>query len=130
GLTGLDHIADLDRRSHDTGERYGDVFCIRRVGLLRRSDVDVDRSVAYGHGSQLPVERAHGRAQPAFVGVADRLQAQDEGRAFFYLHFRVEVGIESVPERDTGDDRQVAVLLARTGEADVVDGVQQAVAHL
>src|SRR5699024_1517832 len=68
--------------------------------------------------------------QPAFVGVADRLQAQDEGLAFFDLHFRVEVGIESVPERDAGDDRQVAVLLAGTGVVVGGAGEQQSVERL
>ena len=120
-------VADRHHRGDAAAERRGDVPGPGRVGLLGGGRVGLDRAVADRDRAELAVDRAHDGADAALVGLADRLQAEQQRLALLEGDVVLPSGPEPVEVLGGADDRHVAVGRARLLELPGRSGEQQPV---
>ena len=126
-LAGRDLVALGDGGGHHALERRGDLSRLRGVGLLGRGHLRGDRAVADADRPQLPVDGGHDVPIATLVGLADRLQPEDDRLALLELTSCSSPCAQPVEVVDRRQHRDVAVGLARLQELAGRAGEQQLV---
>ena len=126
-VAGRHLLALLDHDRDHALERRGDVARLRRVGLLGAATSEAMRPVADVHRAELAVDRGQHRADAALVGVADRLEAEDQVLALLDLDLVLDALPQPVEVVQRRHHRQVAVRRPRLGELLGRAGEQQLV---
>ena len=112
GLPGRNVVARGDVHGDDAREGRGHVVGVGPVGLLRGRHLGRDGQIAHHHRPELTVDDAHHGAHAAFVGIGDRLEADEEFDALVDLDAVLVTVPQAVEELVGGQPRGVAVHLA------------------